>query len=47
MRTVRLKTGVIVTFNDKDEMQSVSSPYLKDEPFKKTFTNRIKQIFKN
>lgn len=28
MRTTTLKTGVKVTFNDRDEIVSVSSPYL-------------------
>lgn len=31
MRTKKLNTGVIVTFDEKDNMISVSSPYHKDE----------------
>ena len=35
MRTKKLNTGVIVTFNDCDEIISVSSPYHKGEPPRK------------
>ena len=31
MRTKKLNTGVIITFDKKDNMVSVSSPYHKDE----------------
>ena len=27
MRTVKLNTGVVVTFDDKDNMKTVTSPY--------------------
>ena len=31
MRTIKLNTGVIITFDEKDNMISVSSPYHKHE----------------
>ena len=40
MRTVKLNTGVVVTFNSKDEIISVSSPYHKNEPPRKLSTLR-------
>ena len=48
MKTVRLNTGVITTFDDKDNMLSVSSPYHKEEPPRKMSTLRwaVKQLKK-
>ena len=48
MRVVTLKTGVKVTFNDKDEIVSLSSPY-DSKPTNKTsvlryYANQIKKI---
>ena len=31
MKKVKLNTGVIVTFDDRENMVSVSSPYIKDD----------------
>lgn len=31
MKTVKLNTGVVVTFDNKENMISVSSPYIKDD----------------
>ena len=50
MRTVKLNTGVEVTFDKWDNMISVKSPYYKTTPVKTTiliwFFNQIKQIIK-
>lgn len=31
MKTVKLNTGVVITFNDKENIISVNSPYIKDD----------------
>jgi hypothetical protein len=47
MRTVKLNTGVLITFDDKDNMLSVVSPYDGKNPFKMTILRYyIKQIKK-
>lgn len=50
MRTVKLKTGVEVTFDNKDNMINVYSPYSKSEPYKVTtlryYVNQIKKMIK-
>ena len=48
MRTVKLKTGVEVTFDERDNMVIVCSPYENTEPEKVTvlryYVNQIKKI---
>lgn len=44
MRTVKLNTGVVVTFDKFDNMLSVESPYHKDKKVKQTILERIKNI---
>ncbi|MCB0745531.1 MAG: hypothetical protein KDC67_16610 [Ignavibacteriae bacterium] len=34
MRTVKLNTGVVINFDDKDNMLKVTSPYVKGKPIK-------------
>ena len=51
MRTVKLNTGVIITFDKFDNMISVKSPYVKGDPIEMTalryYVNIIKEIIKN
>lgn len=51
MRTVKLNTGVVVEFDDNDNMLNVESPYHKNETPTTTsvlryLANQIKQIIK-
>ena len=36
MRTINLNTGVVVTFDDKDNMIALTTPYWATEPLKMT-----------
>lgn len=45
MKTIKLKTGVVITQNDKGEMISVSSPYWSDDK-KISILQRIKNILR-
>ena len=50
MKTVKLNTGVLITFDNKDNMISVISPYYSKTPSKMTilrwFVKQIKKIIK-
>ena len=50
MKTVKLNTGVVVTFDKKDNMTSVVSPYDRVDAFKTSvlryYVNQIKSIIK-
>ena len=47
MRTVKLNTGVVVTFDDKDNMISLTTPYFKTEPVKMTKLRYYVSIIKS
>ena len=47
MRTVKLKTGVEITFNNKDEIISVYTPYYNSEPYKMSILTKLKQLWKH
>jgi len=50
MRTVKLNTGVEITFDEKDNMVNLTTPYSKSDPVKKTtlrwYVKLIKQMIK-
>lgn len=47
MRTVKLNTGVIVEFDEYDNMISVNSPYVKTTPVKTTVLRWLVKQIKN
>ena len=51
MRTINLNTGVVVHFDSNDNQIRVTSPYVKELPYKMTILRymvlQIKQIIKN
>ncbi len=47
MRTVKLNTGVVVTFDSDDNITNVETPYFKTTPIKMTVLRWLVQQIKN